>query len=131
MFVLGLTAVMSRDKVLISNTEKRVAANDFAEGGNKRLLQIFEAEPKARIISCWQTPVGLPGAKGRFIPSGDCTGTLLQGWLADAGTKYWLYRDEGSPTQLLMPAVVAQVLAQSPVTIHAEPLGSGFILYSK
>jgi hypothetical protein len=129
--LLGLSAVMSRDKILSSNTEKRVAANDFAEGGNKRLLQIFEAEPKARILSCWQTPVGLPGAKGRFIPSGDCTVTLLQGWLADAGTKYWLYRDEGSPTQLLMPAVVAQVLAQSPVTIHAEPLGSGFTLYSK
>jgi hypothetical protein len=127
----GLTVTMSRDKILSSNTEKRIAANDFAEGGNKRLLQIFEAEPKARILSCWQTPVGLPGAKGRFIPSGDCTVTLLQGWLADAGTKYWLYRDEGSPTQLLMPAVVAQVLAQSPVTIHAEPLGSGFTLYSK
>jgi len=127
----GLTHVFSRDKVLSSNTEKRAAANDFGNAGNKRLLQIFEAEPDARIISCWQTPFGLPGAKGRFIPSGNCTVTLLEGWLTDPKIKYWLYRDEGNPSQLLTPEVVGQVLAKQHVPIRAEPLGSGFILYSK
>jgi hypothetical protein len=127
----GLMHVFSRDKILSSNTEKRVAANDFGNAGNKRLLQIFEAEPDARIISCWQTPVGLPGAKGRFIPSGNCTVTLLDGWLTDPKIKYWLYRDEGNPSQLLTPEVVGQVLAKQQVRIRAEPLGSGFILYSK
>jgi hypothetical protein len=127
----GLTHVFSRDKILSSNTEKRAAANDFGSAGNKRLLQIFEAEPDARIISCWQTPFGLPGAKGRFMPSGNCTVTLLEGWLTDPKIKYWLYRDEGNPSQLLTPEVVGQVLAKQHVPIRAEPLGSGFILYSK
>ncbi len=127
----GLTHVFSRDKILSSNAEKRAAANDFGNGGNKRLLQIFQDEPNARIISCWQTPFGLPGAKGRFIPSGNCTVTLLEGWLTDPKIKYWLYRDEGNPSQLLTPDVVEQVLAKQHVPIRAEPLGSGFILYSK
>ena len=127
----GLTHVLSRDKILSSNTEKRAAANDFGLAGNERLLQIFEAEPNARITSCWQTPFGLPGAKGRFIPSGNCTVTLLEGWLMDPNIKYWLYRDEGNPSQLLTPDVVNQVLAKQPRPISAESLGSGFVLYSK
>jgi hypothetical protein len=128
----GLTQVLSRDKILSSNTEKRAAANDFANDGNKRLLQIFESEPNARIVSCWQSPFGLPGAKGRFIPSGNCTVTLLEGWLTDPNVKYWLYRDEGNASQLLTPEAVAQVLAKpQKFQIHAEPLGSGFVLYSK
>jgi hypothetical protein len=127
----GLTQVLSDDKILTSNTEKRAAANDFANGGNKRLLQIFESEPNAQIISCWQTPFGLPGAKGRFIPSGNCTVTLPEGWLSDPRIKYWLYRDEGHPSQLLTPEVVAQVLAKYAGPIQAESLGSGFVLYSK
>jgi hypothetical protein len=106
-------------------------ANDFANGGNQRLLQIFATEPTARIVSCWQTPLGLPGAKGRFIPTGDCTIGLLRGWLSDPNTKYWLYRDENNASQLLPPGVVAQVLSQQPTAVHAEPLGSGFVLYSK
>lgn len=129
--LVGLTHVLSRDKILSSNTEKRAAANDFGFAGNKRLLQIFEAEPNARIISCWQTPFGLPGAKGRFIPSGNCTVTLLEGWLTDPNIKYWLYRDEGNPSQLLTPDVVTQVLAKQSRPINAESLGSGFVLYSK
>lgn len=129
--LVGLTHVLSRDKILSSNTEKRAAANDFGLAGNKRLLQIFEAEPNARIISCWQTPFGLPGAKGRFIPSGNCTVTLLEGWLTDPNIKYWLYRDEGNPSQLLTPDVVNQVLAKQSRPINAESLGSGFVLYSK
>jgi hypothetical protein len=127
----SLTQVLSRDKILSSNTEKRILANDFANGGNQRLLQIFATEPKARIVSCWQTPVGLPGAKGRFIPTGDCTVGLLHGWLSDPHTKYWLYRDENNPSQLLPPQVVKQVLSQQPIPVHAESLGSGFVLYSK
>jgi hypothetical protein len=127
----GLTQVLSDDKILSSNTEKRAAANDFANGGNKRLLQIFESEPNAQIISCWQTPFGLPGAKGRFIPSGNCTVTLPEGWLSDPRIKYWLYRDEGNPSQLLTPEVVARVLAKYAGQIQAESLGSGFVLYSK
>jgi hypothetical protein len=127
----GLTQVFSQDKILSSNTEKRAAANDFANGGNKRLLQIFESEPTAQVISCWQTPFGLPGAKGRFIPSGNCTVTLPEGWLSDPRIKYWLYRDEGHPSQLLTPEVVAQVLAKHAGQIRAESLGSGFVLYSK
>ena len=129
--LVGLTHVLSRDKILSSNTEKRAAANNFGLAGNKRLLQIFEAEPDARIISCWQTPFGLPGAKGRFIPSGNCTVTLLEGWLTDPNIKYWLYRDEGNPSQLLSPDVVNQVLAKQSRPINAESLGSGFVLYSK
>lgn len=126
-----LTQVLNRDKILSSNTEKRVFANDFANGGNQRLLQIFANEPKARIVSCWQTPIGLPGAKGRFIPTGDCTIGLLHGWLSDPNTKYWLYRNENNPSQLLPPEVVAQVLSQQSIPVHAESLGSGFVLYSK
>jgi hypothetical protein len=129
--LVGLTQVFSKDKILSSNTEKRAAANDFANGGNKRLLQIFESEPNSQVISCWQTPFGLPGAKGRFIPSGNCTVTLPEGWLSDSRIKYWLYRDEGHPSQLLTPEVVAQVLAKHAGQIRAESLGSGFVLYSK
>jgi hypothetical protein len=126
-----LTTIMSHDKIIGSNTEKRIAANDFASDGNRRLLRIFESEPNARIISCWQTPIGLPGAKGKFIATGNCTVTMMQGWLSDPNTKYWLYRDEGNPNQPLTPDFVANALRNQPIHIHAEPLGSGFVLYSK
>lgn len=122
---------MSHDKIMRSNTEKRIAANDFANYGNKRLLRVFESEPNAKIISCWQTPVGLPGAKGKFIATGNCTITMLQGWLSDPNIKYWLYRDEGNPNQPLTPDFVSNLIDKQSIKIDTEPLGSGFILYSK
>ncbi len=129
--IYSLTSIMSKERIIHSNTEKRIFANDFANQGNKRLLAIFESEPNARIISCWQTPIGLPGAKGKFIPTGNCTITLLQSWLSDPNTKYWLYRDEGNPAQPLSPEFVTDLLNKQPIKIHAEDLGSGFVLYSK
>jgi hypothetical protein len=123
--------VFSHDKILSANTEKRTVANDFAQGGNKRLLQIFEKEPNARIISCWQTPFGLPGAQGKFLPTGNCTVTLLTGWLADDNIKYWLYRDEGNSRQGMTPEFVTEFLSHQSKKIHAEILGSGYVLYSK
>jgi len=130
-FSITLTAIMSHDKIMRSNTEKRIAANDFANYGNKRLLRVFESEPNAKIISCWQTPVGLPGAKGKFIATGNCTITMLQGWLSDPNIKYWLYRDEGNPNQPLTPDFVSNLIDKQSIKIDTEPLGSGFILYSK
>jgi hypothetical protein len=129
--IFSLTSIMSKERILYSNTEKRIFTNDFANQGNKKLLSIFETEPNARIISCWQTPIGLPGAKGKFIPTGNCTITLLQSWLSDPNTKYWLYRDEGSAAQPLKPDFVTDFLSKQPIKIHAENLGSGFVLYSK
>lgn len=129
--IYSLTTIMSKERIIYSNTEKRIFANDFANQGNKRLLTIFDSEPNARIISCWQTPIGLPGAKGKFIPTGNCTITLLQSWLSDPNTKYWLYRDEGNPAQPLSPEFVTDLLNKQPIKIHAEHLGSGFVLYSK
>ena len=129
--LVGLTHIMPDDKILFSNTEKRIAANDFADNGNRRLIKIFENEPDARIISCWQTPFGLPGAQGRFIPTGNCTITLMQGWLADKNIKYWLYRDEKNSSQALNPEFVNEYLSRQPVQIQSESLGSGFVLYSK
>ena len=129
--IYALTIIMSKDKIIYSNTEKRIFANDFGNQGNKKLLTIFETEPNARIISCWQTPIGLPGAKGKFIPTGNCTITLLQSWLSDPNTKYWLYRDEGNAAQPLTPDFVTDFLNKQPIKIHAEHLGSGFVLYSK
>ena len=126
-----LTTLMSHDKIMSSNTEKRIAANDFANDGNKRLLRIFESEPNAQIISCWQTPIGLPGSKGKFIATGNCTITMMQGWLSDPTTKYWLYRDEGNPNQPLTPEFVTNLIDKQPFKINAEHLGSGFVLYSK
>lgn len=127
----ALMTFMPNDKILSSNTEKRIAANNFASNGNQRLIKIFESEPDSRIISCWQTPFGLPGAQGRFIPTGNCTITLLQAWLADDNIKYWLYRDEGSSSQALTPEFVAEYLSRQPIQIQSEALGSGFVLYSK
>lgn len=121
----------SKDKILVSNTEKRAKANDFANQGNEILLSIFETEPNARIISCWQTPLGLPGAKGKFIATGNCTITMLKSWLSDPNIKYWLYRDEGTSTQPLTPDFVKEFLINQPIKIHTENLGSGFILFSK
>lgn len=129
--IYSLINTMNRERILYSNTEKRIIANDFANQGNKRLLTIFETEPNARIISCWQTPIGLPGAKGKFIPTGNCTITMLKAWLSDPNTKYWLYRDEGNPTQPLTPDDVINFLNKQPIKIHSENLGSGFVLYSK
>ena len=130
-FSFTLTRTMSDDKIMQSNTEKRIAANNFASDGNKRLLRIFESEPNAKVISCWQTPIGLPGAKGKFIATGNCTITMLQAWLSDPNIKYWLYRDEGNPNQPLTPDFVSNLIDKQPIKIQTEPLGSGFFLYSK
>jgi hypothetical protein len=129
--VIVASQVFSQDKILSSNTEKRTLANDFAQGGNKRLLQIFKSEPNARIVSCWQTPFGLPGAQGKFLPTGNCTITLLTNWLADDNVKYWLYRDEGNTRQAMTPEFVTEFLSRQSKKIHTENLGSGFVLYSK
>ena len=126
-----LISFFSRDQILKSNYEKRIAANNFGNNGNQTLLNIFQSEPNARIISCWQTPWGLPGAPGKFIPSGNCTITLVEGWLADPSIKYWLYHDQGNASQPLTPEFVSNFLRNQPIQIQANRLGSGFVLYSK
>jgi len=56
---------------------------------------------------------------------------MLQGWLSDPNIKYWLYRDEGNPNQPLTPDFVSNLIDKQSIKIDTEPLGSGFILYSK
>jgi hypothetical protein len=73
----------------------------------------------------------LPGAQGRFIPTGNCTRTLLESWLSNDQIKYWLYRDDGNPSQALPPDLVTELLGNQPIPIRSEPLGLGFFLYSK
>lgn len=128
---LLLTTRFSHDEILRSNTEKRIAANNFGDNGNQKLIKIFDTEPTERIISCWQTPIGLPGAIGKFIPTGNCTVTLMEGWLANPDIKYWLYHDEGNTSQPLTASFVTNFLSKQSIPVHTESLGSGFILYSK
>ncbi len=121
----------SRENIIQSNTDKRITANNFGNNGNQKLIDIFNNEPTARIISCWQTPFGLPGASGKFIPTGNCTASLLEGWLADPSIKYWLYRDEGTSSQPLSPELVSKLINSQSIPIHSIPLGAGFFLFYK
>ncbi len=121
----------NHEDIIQSNTEKRIAANNFGDNGNQRLIEIFNNEPSARMISCWQTPYGLPGASGKFIPTGNCTASLLEGWLSDPSIKYWLYRDEGNSSQPLSPEFISNFITSQSIPIHSIPLGSGFYLFYK
>lgn len=126
-----ISFTFNSERILNLNTQKRINANDFATNGNKRLLEIFNNEPKEKIISCWQTPIGLPGASGKFIATGNCTITLLKQWLSSSNIKYWLYRDEGTSSQPLSPNSVFNYFNSQEQNIHSEFLGNGFYLFSK
>jgi hypothetical protein len=127
-FIGGFLLLIPDKKITSYNTYLRVMANDF--GGNKRLLAIFEEEPNAKILSCWQLPSNLPGAYGRYISSGDCSQKLVDLWVDSQSIKYFLYWDSTHP-QNRAPSeqIVREQLNQKVKILHEERLADGYILF--
>src|SRR5262249_36598525 len=96
---LALLRIVPDQRLLTDNTQKRLEANDL--GFNRMLNTIFETEPNAKVLSCWQVPYNIVGAAGHFLPSGDCSINLAQQWIDAPEIRYFLYWNEGNrPSQL-------------------------------
>ena len=128
--LIGISQVATDEKIIQSNTDKKVHANDF--GANKILMNIFMNEPKSKIISCWQMPYGLPGAKGKFIPTG-CHGGMseVDKWLSDDSIKYLLYWRSYDESKYPTVVQVAEYLSAKGIRFSTVNLASGYFLFSK
>lgn len=78
----------SSDTLLAENTLKRTQSNDV--GFNEKLSMLFEQEPEARMISCWQVIYNIPASEGRFFPVA-CGNDMVAMWIEKPDIKYFLY----------------------------------------
>lgn len=100
--LVALPGLMPDQRLLAANTERRLEANDV--GFNRMLSGIFANDSSSRVMSCWQLPYNIPGARGRFLKDPDCTIRIAQRWMDTAGVSYFLYY-RGDPAAARLPEV--------------------------
>ena len=131
LFLIMVFAIMpfklTKQRILAHNTRLRVASNDI--GFNQRILDIFQSDPHAKIISCVQMPYALPGAPGKYYAVGDCSINTVKTWISTADIKYFLHWQP----ERKYPSIesIRARLGKQNIKFHEELLVPGYILLSK